>query len=165
MTLVSHTYSKPTGPSFLQSRPACSNNPGPENCQNNILSLEGSLNNIEIYCLNTVGTTNMIVQNGAVLAEYSDNINVYPDTIALFQAAATANNWVALGCYTDSISARTLANYIVVPGGPGATTIEACLATCNAAGYSLAGVEFSQECCKPSYIPPLNLPPSEELKK
>ena len=63
----------------------CSNNPGPENCQDNILSLEGSLSNVNVYCLSTVGTTNMITHNGATVAVYSDNNNVYPDTVALFQ--------------------------------------------------------------------------------
>jgi hypothetical protein len=110
----------------------------------------------------------MIVQNGVVVAKYSDNINVYPDTIALFQAATagTPNNWAALGCYTDSVSARTLAKSVVVPGGQGATTIESCLAACHAAGYSFAGVEYSQECCKPPSIPSSlpKFPPQETQK-
>lgn len=56
--------------------------------------------------------------------------------------------WTLLGCYTDNVSARTLSNYIVVPGGQSATTIESCQAACKAAGYTLAGVEYSNECCK-----------------
>lgn len=113
----------------------------------------------------------MIVQGGNTLARYSDNVNVYPDNIALFrlavanggpsttaspttmttstQTSATAspsNGWNFLGCYTDSVSARTLGNTIAVSGGTGATTIEACQAACHALGYSLAGVEYSHEC-------------------
>jgi glucan 1,3-beta-glucosidase len=65
---------------------ACSNGGGPENCQDNIVSLEGSNSNVNIYCLSTVGTTNMITINGASDALYSANVNVYPDTIALFQS-------------------------------------------------------------------------------
>jgi hypothetical protein len=65
---------------------ACSNGGGPENCQDNIFSLEGSYSNVNIYCLSTVGTTNMITINGATDASYSANVNVYPDTIALFQS-------------------------------------------------------------------------------
>lgn len=61
---------------------------GPENCQENILSLEGSLSSVNIYCLTTIGTTNMITENGVSLALYKDNINVFGDTIALFQLAA-----------------------------------------------------------------------------
>jgi len=35
---------------------------------------------------------------------------------------------------------------MAVPGGPAAMTVELCLAACQAAGYVLAGVEYSQEC-------------------
>ena len=64
----------------------CSSNPGPENCQNNILSLEGTNSNVNVYTLSTVGTTNMITINGQSMAKYSDNNNVYPDVIALFRS-------------------------------------------------------------------------------
>jgi glucan 1,3-beta-glucosidase len=56
--------------------------------------------------------------------------------------------WKFLGCYTDKVLARTLDDYITVPGGQGATTIENCQAACRAAGYTLAGVEYANECCK-----------------
>lgn len=90
----------------------------------------------------------MIVQDGNTLAKYSDNVAAYVDTIVLFVASTTGNSWTSLGCYTDSISARTLTHYVTVPGGQGATTIEACQATCHALGYILAGVEYAGECCK-----------------
>lgn len=131
---------------------ACSNSGGPENCQLNILSLEGGLSNINLYCLSTVGATNMITENGNTLALYSDNINVFPDTIAMFQIGVVPSSgssligWNFRGCYTDQVSARTLGNTMSVPGGPSAMTIEACLTVCQAAGYSLAGVEYSAEC-------------------
>ena len=54
----------------------------------NIFSLEGSYSNVNIFCLSTVGTTNMITINGATDASYSANVNVYPDTIALFQSGS-----------------------------------------------------------------------------
>jgi hypothetical protein len=99
----------------------------------------------------------MITENGVTLAVYRDNINVYPDTVALFQAGAvtpspgcTLIGWNFRGCYTDKISARTLGNALGVPGGQPAMTIEACLAACQFAGYVLAGVEYSGECCKSS---------------
>jgi WSC domain len=73
--------------------------------------------------------------------------------IDLFQSTP----WVSLGCYTDNVNARTLANYIIVPGGQGATTIETCQAACKAAGYLLAGIEYANECCKPPFHPPPRL--------
>lgn len=147
----------------------CSNMGGPENCQNNIFSLEGSISNVNVYNLNTVGTVNMITQNGNTLATYSDNVNVFPDTIALFKASGSAGTvtppssptsssapssvptgakWTALGCYTDSVSARTLSVGTSVPGGAGAMSIEACQSACVAGGYVYSGVEYAQECCK-----------------
>lgn len=89
----------------------------------------------------------MIVQNGSALAKFSDNNGVYPDTIALFQTATNRTaTWSFLGCYTDSVSARTLSHKITVAGGSSKTTVESCEAVCHAAGYSLAGVEYSREC-------------------
>jgi len=161
--------------SLLTPLKACSDQAGPENCQTNIVSLEGGLSNVNIYCLNTVGTTNMVTQNGVSLAKYSDNVNVFPDAIALFQLASanggptmvssppttlttitstspssapSSPGWVFLGCCTDSVSARTLSQRFNVAGGASATTIEGCQAVCHANGYSLAGVEYADECCK-----------------
>jgi glucan 1,3-beta-glucosidase len=151
---------------------------GTDNCQNNIFSLEGSLANVNVYCLGTVGVVNMITEASKSLAQYSNNVNVYPGVIALFQlesgngggpppptssvslttmstvttATTTASGsgpsgWTFLGCYTDNGNGRTLKNGLQVPGGASAMTIELCEATCLAAGYAIAGVEYSGECC------------------
>lgn len=172
---------------------ACSNQNGPENCQTNMVSLEGTLSNVNIYCLSTVGATNMLTQNGVSIAKYSDNVNVFPDEIALFQLASqtgppgsnppptttstvpttlstktstapttspTANGWTFLGCYTDSVSARTLLTQASVPGGAAAMTVEACQTACSGLGFVLAGVEYAQECCTSFFTPPIHfLPP------
>jgi glucan 1,3-beta-glucosidase len=129
----------------------------------------------------------MVTQNGVSLAKYSDNVDVFPDNIALFQLASasggpttvsspptsttststsppgttlttktstssssapTSSGWTFLGCYTDSVSARTLSQRFDVAGGASAMTIEACKAVCHSNGYSLAGVEYADECCK-----------------
>ena len=81
-----YTYSAGFYSFFNSYSTTCSNNPGPENCQNNIVDIEGS-SDVNIYNLNTVGTTNMATVNGAAVAKYSDNLNVFPDTIALFKVA------------------------------------------------------------------------------
>jgi glucan 1,3-beta-glucosidase len=72
----------------LTVKTACNTGGGPENCQINMIDLEGTLTNVNIYCLSTVGTVNVISEAGNSLAVYSDNVNVYPDNIALFQLAA-----------------------------------------------------------------------------
>ncbi len=66
----------------------CSNAPssgGTENCQSEIFSIEGSsTNNIWVYSLSTIGSQSMVVQDGTSLASWSNNVNVYPDTISYF---------------------------------------------------------------------------------
>ena len=140
-----------------------------------MVDLEGTLSNVNIYCLSTVGTINMISEAGTSLALYSDNVNVFTDNIALFQLVAGSGGsptttssvpttlststktstsptstagWTLLGCYTDNVAARTLVNGEAVPGGASAMTVEACQSTCLGLGYSLAGVEYADECCK-----------------
>ncbi|KAM0253661.1 hypothetical protein ACHAQJ_007173 [Trichoderma viride] len=61
---------------------------GPENCQNNMVDLEGTLSNIDIYNLGTAGVVNQIVENGNVLAVASANVNAFVDVIAIFRLAS-----------------------------------------------------------------------------
>jgi hypothetical protein len=63
-------------------------------------------------------------------------------------SSTVAIGWYPLGCYVDSVGARTLANGMQVTGGANAMTVEACTSVCLAAKYTLAGVEYSGECCK-----------------
>jgi hypothetical protein len=58
----------------------------------------------------------------------------------------TTPGWSFLGCYTDSVAARTLTVGMAVPGGAAAMTVELCLSACQTAGYVLAGLEYAQEC-------------------
>jgi hypothetical protein len=51
--------------------------------------------------------------------------------------------WNYEGCYTDSVAGRSLA---VGMGVAGAMTNAKCQAACRAAGYVLAGTEYSGEC-------------------
>jgi glucan 1,3-beta-glucosidase len=62
----------------------CSNAGNGETCQARILDLETTVNNVWVYNLNTIGATSMVNENGASLASYAPNVNVFPDTIALF---------------------------------------------------------------------------------
>ena len=55
-------------------------------CQARIFDIEGSSSNIDVYNLNTIGTAIMIDRNGQSLAKAADNVNVFPDNIALFRS-------------------------------------------------------------------------------
>lgn len=59
--------------------------PNQEDCQKGILSIEGSqTRNVGILNLNTVGASSMIDIDGSSVANAADNVNVFPDTIAVF---------------------------------------------------------------------------------
>jgi glucan 1,3-beta-glucosidase len=62
----------------------CSDFGNGEACQQRIFDLEGDLRNVWVYNLNTIGATSMIDMNGKSIANYADNIDWFPDTIALF---------------------------------------------------------------------------------
>ena len=51
--------------------------------------------------------------------------------------------WNSLGCYTDQVAARTLANEVTVQGGP--VTPQRCMDACRAAAtpFKYAGMEYA----------------------
>lgn len=57
-----------------------------DTCQTNIVSIENAVTTdyVQIYNLNTIGTTNEIDQDGSVIAVALDNHATYPDTIAFY---------------------------------------------------------------------------------
>ena len=81
------------------------------------------------------------------------NQGLTPVTSAPSSSPTGTKTWKSLGCYTDSVAARSLAFGQAVPGGPDALTVEICQSLCQKQGYSLAGVEYADECCT-SLLPP-----------
>lgn len=67
----------------------------------------------------------------------------------LAQEAELPEGWTALGCYTDSAAPRTLGATVSVSA---AMTIEQCIATCDAADFKYAGLEYGSECYCDSVI-------------
>lgn len=61
-------------------------------------------------------------------------------------SSPNTETWSALGCYTDTTSARTLSNLTGTQGNV-EVTIESCTLACQFAGFSLAGTEYSSQCC------------------
>ena len=49
--------------------------------------------------------------------------------------------------YREGTNGRALGNYMTVAGGQPATTVALCIAACKNAGYSMAGMEYADECC------------------
>ncbi|KAI1310595.1 glycoside hydrolase family 55 protein [Xylaria venustula] len=64
---------------------SCSTVDAGENCQSRIVSLE-NVSNINIYGLNTIGSTSMLDVDGKSVATWSDNVNVFPANIILYRS-------------------------------------------------------------------------------
>ncbi|KAI0187568.1 pectate lyase superfamily protein-domain-containing protein [Xylaria flabelliformis] len=63
----------------------CSTVSAGENCQSRIVSLE-KVSNINIYGLNTIGSLSMLDRDGASVASWKDNVNVFPSNIILYRS-------------------------------------------------------------------------------
>ncbi|KAF9560657.1 WSC-domain-containing protein [Agrocybe pediades] len=63
----------------------------------------------------------------------------------------TAGSFQYKGCFDDGVNGapRSLATQLSVSGG---VTAESCTAACKAAGFTLAGLEFGQECWCDKYM-------------
>ncbi|KAF5318168.1 hypothetical protein D9619_012137 [Psilocybe cf. subviscida] len=78
-------------------------------------------------------------------------LNVFQSSQAAPIIVQTVNNtasgkglWTYQGCFTDSVTARTLGNGVNIPSG---VTAESCTAACQAAGgFTNAGLENGHEC-------------------
>ena len=68
----------------------CSNQGNGETCQTQIFTLDGTNSGISVYALSTVGVTDQITDNGAVVAVYSDNLDGFVDTIAVYRSDSVA---------------------------------------------------------------------------
>ena len=113
---------------------------------------------------------NMIVRDAKIIALYSDIVNAYPETVALFTTGTSVTppppveppllGWNYRGCYTDSVSARTLGNTAQVPGGAAGISIEAYITVCQSGGWALTGILSTR--CRQIFmisIPFLGSPP------
>lgn len=57
---------------------SCSTFSAGQTCQSRIASLEGSISQVSIYNLNTIGAVSMLDRDGQQVAYFNDNVNVYP---------------------------------------------------------------------------------------
>ncbi|KAK3945668.1 hypothetical protein QBC46DRAFT_430298 [Diplogelasinospora grovesii] len=65
---------------------SCSTFTAGENCQSRIASIEGTTSNVNIYNLNTIGSQSMLNRDGAQVAYYNDNVNVFPSCVAVYKS-------------------------------------------------------------------------------
>ncbi|KAF8878018.1 WSC domain-containing protein [Gymnopilus junonius] len=92
----------------------------------------------------------------------SGAINVFQSNPCVYPNYCSANGtFQYTGCYQDGVSGlpRSLTHQLSISGG---VTVESCTAACKAAGYTLAGLEFAQECWCDSYLPLATLSPDSD---
>ncbi len=72
---------------FINNSDACAQATATEKCQTRILSIEGGRNSydIDLYNINTVGTTAMITRDGQNLAYNTDNNSTFVNGINMFR--------------------------------------------------------------------------------
>ena len=142
-------------------------------CQTEGYILAGVEYSGECYCGNAASNgggpapdglagCNMVCNGNS--SEYCGGANRL-DVYGAGQTSTITPLWSSLGCYTDvsqihedvhfhadlvnpfqSVNARTLAIGMAVPGGAANMTVENCQTACQAAKYTLAGVEYAAEC-------------------
>ncbi|KAF4423475.1 WSC domain-containing protein [Colletotrichum fructicola] len=124
-------------------------------CKTAGFSYAGVQYSSECYCDNQILSTAASGQAGCNMlcsgnsTEYCGGgnfINVYKSSAAPKTASAVPAGWTGQGCLKDNVLGRALGVGMAVAGGSASMTVESCVAACSAAGYQIAGVEYSQEC-------------------
>lgn len=106
-------------------------------CNGNTSEICGGPNRLSLYDYNdAIATVNSMASSASSTA-----VSATPSASPTMVPAG----WLALGCYNDTVGARTLG--IEIYSIPGASmTVELCLAACGAASFRYAGLEYSEEC-------------------
>jgi hypothetical protein len=108
-------------------------------CNGNLSETCGGPNRLDVYDFNNA------------IANLPTGTSTSSSATATASGTGSApSGWTSLGCYTDSVGARTLTTEIYSIGG-NSMTVELCLAACLASNFNLAGVEYAGECCKSSF--------------
>ena len=113
---------------------------------------------VECYCGNSLATATTLGKDSDCAMPCAGNSSEAcggPNLLTVYYANMPApqgpqtnpgpTGWTSFGCWTDA-GARTIANQVQVDGGAAAMTVSKCTAACGSAGYTLAGLEYAQEC-------------------
>ncbi|KAL8719798.1 MAG: hypothetical protein Q9225_003233 [Loekoesia sp. 1 TL-2023] len=128
-------------------------------CKGNTTEYCGGSNRLNVYQFGTVSTTSSASQSSTSTSSNSQSASqTSSSSTAATSSTSTASSssssasssatglpsgWKYKGCYVDNVNGRILLN-----GQPASSTqtVEKCVAACQAAGYSVAGLEYSTEC-------------------
>jgi hypothetical protein len=113
-------------------------------CNGNSSEICGGGNRLSLYKFGVNSVSSSSSSSSSSIAAITSSTST---TSAASSAAASAVPvWSYLGCYVDSVNARTLGNAIY--GNANVMTVELCQSSCKSGRYTLSGVEYSGECCK-----------------
>ncbi|CZS94127.1 uncharacterized protein RAG0_04170 [Rhynchosporium agropyri] len=122
-------------------------------CTNLGYPYSGTEYSSECYCGNALPTVTSSSCNMACSVAGSTEICGGSNALSVStnSALATTNSagsallasWFSKGCYSDNYPSRILSSSTA---SSSALTLEACITFCNNGGFSLAGVEYGQEC-------------------
>lgn len=97
----------------------------------------------------TGGTTTTV--HSTTTTVHSTTTTVHSTTTTTTMAVSLPTGWTFAGCYEDNVSnlGRSIIN-----GNPGNSqmTIESCVNLCAAANYTVAGMEYADECYCDDYV-------------
>ncbi|KAA8569468.1 hypothetical protein EYC84_001099 [Monilinia fructicola] len=125
-------------------------------CTSKDLNYAGTEYSSECYCGNSLATGAKPAPASDCSMKCSGNSSEWcggPNRLNLYwngkippQTNPGAGLWNFLGCYTEGQGGRILIYQIVSTGGDSGMTVDVCTAACQSGGYSLAGVEYADEC-------------------
>lgn len=117
----------------------------------------------ECYCGNTLQNNGALAADGESkcsmvcdgnkleLCGGSGRLNMYmasssPTGTPSSPVQGLATGWTSQGCFNDTVANRTLSSIAMIPGNGKNMTVEICVNTCAAQGFSIAGLEYAGEC-------------------
>ena len=125
-------------------------------CKGNATEYCGGSNRLNVYQFGNVASSSTASQssttsstNTATTSASTTAASATSSTSSSTSSSATSaatglpSGWSYKGCYIDNANGRILIN-----GQPASNTmtVEKCVAACQTAGYSVAGMEYSSEC-------------------
>ncbi|KAF2876886.1 hypothetical protein BDV95DRAFT_673780 [Massariosphaeria phaeospora] len=110
----------------------------------------------ECYCGRSIRNNATLVNDSDCFEPCSGNQTEpcgAPNRLSLYNTAPPmpylnpgVHGYRSLGCYSDSVAARTLTVGMGTAGGAESLTVALCMSACAAGSYFYAGVEYSGEC-------------------
>jgi len=124
-------------------------------CQSQMFTIAGLEYAQECWCGNEINSPGApISQSSCNQACTGDSTEVCggPDALQLYKftgtyplgasVVAAASGWSSRGCYSDTVSSRTLQRSV----DAGSVTVESCVSACQSQSFTIAGLEYAQEC-------------------